>query len=123
MLQMTPHHRLLLAVQPVDFRKGINGLAALCRFTLQEDPLGGTVFVFVNRKRTAIKVLVYDGLGFWLCLKRFSRGKLPWWPKVHAHSFNIHPSPLHVLFSQGNPQHIKVPQDWRSVHPAAKPLP
>jgi transposase len=43
MLQLTPQSRIFLAVQPVDFRKGIDGLAALCRQTLHENPLGGTV--------------------------------------------------------------------------------
>tara|TARA_B100001750_G_C15407609_1_gene546073 strand:- start:824 stop:1120 length:297 start_codon:yes stop_codon:yes gene_type:complete len=94
MLQMTPHHRLLLAVAPVDFRKGINGLAALCSHVLKEDPLAGTVFVFVNRKRTSLKILVYDGLGFWLCLRRFSQGKLPWWPCHKDPSISVNPSQL-----------------------------
>ena len=45
MLQLTPQSRIFLAMQPVDFRKGIDGLAALCRQTLSENPLGGTVSV------------------------------------------------------------------------------
>ena len=49
MLQLTPQSRIFLAVQPVDFRKGIDGLAALCRQTLSENPLGGAVYVFRNR--------------------------------------------------------------------------
>ena len=69
MLQITPHHRLLLAVKPVDFRKGIDGLAALCRLSLEEDPFGGTLFIFSNRSRRLVKILVYDGQGFWLCTK------------------------------------------------------
>ena len=46
MIQITPQMRILLAVQPVDFRKGIDGLAALCRQALLGDPLSGTLFVF-----------------------------------------------------------------------------
>ena len=80
MLQLTPHHRLLLAVNPVDFRRGIDGLAAACQLVLNEQPLSGTVFVFANRSRTAVKILVYDGHGYWLCHRRFSKGKLKWWP-------------------------------------------
>ena len=67
MIQMTPQMRLLVAVEPVDFRRGIDGLARVCRETLSADPYSGTVFVFRNRRGTAIKVLAYDGQGFWLC--------------------------------------------------------
>ena len=66
MLQLTPQMRIYLAVQPVDFRKGIDGIAHVCRRTLDVDPFSGGVFVFRNRKRTALKILVYDGQGFWL---------------------------------------------------------
>jgi hypothetical protein len=52
MFQLTPQSRIFLAVQPVGFRKGIDGLAALCRTLLHENPLGGTVYVFRNRTDT-----------------------------------------------------------------------
>jgi transposase len=120
MLQITPHHRLLLAVKYVDFRKGIDSLAALCRQALEEDPFSGTVFVFTNRPRTSVKILVYDGLGFWLCQKRFSRGRLAWWPsKQEASRFSVKPSQLHILLSQGNPLDTPIPSDWRSVSPSS----
>ena len=67
MIQITPHMRILAAVEPIDFRAGIDALAANCRKHLQADPFSGTLFVFGNRARTAIKVLVYDGQGFWMC--------------------------------------------------------
>jgi len=65
--------RILVAIEPADFRCGIDGLARLCRTALAENPLSGTVFVFRNRRRTGIRVLVYDGQGFWLCYKRSRR--------------------------------------------------
>jgi len=80
MLQITAQHRLYIAVKPVDFRKGIDGLAAVCRKHLQRDPFTGAFFIFRNRRGTAIKLLIYDGNGFWLCQKRFSSGKVKWWP-------------------------------------------
>ena len=61
MLQLTPQSRIFLAVQPVDGRKGIDGLAALCRSLLHDKPLGGTVYVFRNRTGTTLKLLMYDG--------------------------------------------------------------
>ena len=123
MLQITPHHHLLLAVQPVDFRKGIDGLAALCRQTLQEDPFKGTFFIFTNKPRTTVKILVYDGKGFWLCTRRFSRGRLPWWPTHHASSFTLNPSQLYILLAQANPMDIPIPKDWRQVDAKFPKLP
>ena len=61
MIQITPQMRVMVAVEPADFRKGIDGLARLCQEALEQDPFGGWVFVFRNRKATALKVLVYDG--------------------------------------------------------------
>ncbi len=78
MLQITPQHRLLLATEPVDFRKGIDGLKAICRQQLCDDPFSGTIFAFCNKTKTSVKLLVYDATGFWLCQKRFSKGKLAW---------------------------------------------
>ena len=64
MIQVTPQMRILLAVQPADFRKGIDGLAQVCRQVLKKDPFSGYVFIFRNKRATAIKVLMYDGQGF-----------------------------------------------------------
>ncbi len=80
MIQVTPQMRILLAVQPADFRKGIDGLAQVCRGVLKKDPFSGYVFIFRNKRATAIKVLMYDGQGFWLCQKRLSKGRFTWWP-------------------------------------------
>ncbi len=72
MLQITPQMKILVAIDPVDFRKGIDGLVRLCKTVLEEDPFKGTVFAFRNRRDTAVKVLNYDSQGFWLCHKRMS---------------------------------------------------
>jgi hypothetical protein len=63
--------RILVAIESVDFRRGIDGLARLCRIELKTDPLCDHVFIFRNKSRTAIKILTYDGQGFWICHKRF----------------------------------------------------
>lgn len=118
MIQITPQMRILVAVQPADFRKGIDGLARLCRETLEQDPFGGGMFVFRNRRGTAVKVLVYDGQGFWLCHKRLSRGRFRWWPNqgtAAAQTLAAHQ--LHVLLSAGNPASTQGAPDWRPVVP------
>jgi transposase len=70
--------RIVVAVEPVDFRKGIDGLAAVCRKKLESDPFSGAVFVFVNKSRQALRLLIYDGHGYWLCHKRLSKGRFTW---------------------------------------------
>jgi len=60
MIQVTPQMRILVAVEAADFRKGIDGLARVCKEALGADPFGGTVFVFRNRRGTSIKLLAYD---------------------------------------------------------------
>jgi transposase len=57
MLQITQQMKILVAIEPADFRKGIDGLVRLCKDSLQQDPFEGAVFVFRNRRGTAIKVL------------------------------------------------------------------
>src|SRR5256886_5290676 len=81
MLAITPQMRILVAVEAVDFRKGIDSLAELCRAKLHADPFSGCLFVFRSRRATSIKVLVYDGQGFWLATKRLSKGRFRWWPQ------------------------------------------
>jgi transposase len=118
MLQITPQMKVLVAVAPVDFRKGIDGLAAVCKTSLQQDPFAGTVFVFRNRRATAIKVLVYDGQGFWLCQKRLSESRFRWWPSSDDHATTaVAAHELTVLFSAGNPNRTSAAPQWRSVTP------
>jgi hypothetical protein len=71
-LQLTPQMRILVAVEQTDIRRGIDGLCRACREALGADPMNGAVFVFRNRRAHAVKALVYDGQGFWLCQKRLS---------------------------------------------------
>jgi len=85
MLQLTPQSRIFVATAPVDFRKGIDGLGAVCRQILGENPLEGAVYVFRNRAGTALKLLLYDGQGYWLMMKRLSQGRFAWCPPVWTH--------------------------------------
>ncbi len=119
MLQITPQMKVLVAVEPVDFRKGIDGLASLCKEALQHDPFEGSVFVFRNRRATAIKALVYDGQGFWLCQKRLSQGRFRWWPAASADrgTTSLAAHQLLVLLSAGNPDRTSAAPEWRSVRP------
>ena len=112
MLQLTPHHSIHVAIEPIDFRKGINGLVAICQQHLSQEPFSGHIFVFRNRLKTAVKLLVYDGNGFWLCHKRFSSGKLAWWPDSKSSNITIPAMQLQVMLQQGNPMQAELPSPW-----------
>jgi transposase len=118
MIQITPQMRILVAIEPVDFRNGIDGLCRLCRRELRTDPFSGTLFVFCNRRRTALRILVYDGQGFWLCHKRLSAGRFHW---LHGpDSAKVKPFAayeLQTLLWNGNPARLEVPAPWRALSP------
>jgi len=118
-IQLTPQMRLLLAVEPVDFRKGIDGLVAVCRQRLQADPMAGALFVFSNRRRQALKILCYDGQGYWLCQKRLSQGRFGWWPQTGSQAtLGLEVHQLQLLLWNGNPNQAPTAPLWRRVAPA-----
>jgi transposase len=124
MIQLTPQMRIVAAVEPVDFRCGIDGLARLCKGMLKHDPFNGWVFVFRNRSAKAMKILVYDGQGFWLCHKRLSTGKFCWWPAgrpsgdgARAATKTLAVHQMQVLLSAGNPEATQAAPAWRPVGP------
>lgn len=115
MIQVTPQMRIMVAVQPIDFRKGIDGIARLCRTHLNSDPFSGTMFVFQNRSRTALRILVYDGQGFWLCHKRMSVGRFRWWPSATGEATPMQAHELQVLICGGDPSTTKAAPPWRRI--------
>ena len=120
MIQITPQMRILVAVSPADFRCGIDGLARLCRAALKADPFSGTVFVFRNRRRTAVKILTYDGQGFWLCYKRLSTGQFRWWPTKPGEAVSaLQAHELYVLLRGGDPGATSAAPIWRRVDKVA----
>lgn len=124
MIQLVPHLRVLVAYEPVDFRKGIDSLSGLCRQRFDEDPFSGALFVFRNRSGTAIKLLVYDGQGFWLCQKRLSKGRLQWWPPRGEGVLAMLPAEeVSVLLYNGRPRDAAMATPWRRISsPLTSPL-
>ncbi len=115
MIQITPQMRILVAVEAVDFRKGIDGLARVSREVLQADPFCGALFVFRNRRGTAIKILVYDSQGFWLAQKRLSRGRFRWWPTSATTAATLEAHQLQRLIMAGDPAARDAAPVWRRV--------
>jgi len=121
MIQITPQMRILAAIEPVDFRKGIDGLARICRDVIRIDPFSGALFLFRNRAATSVKLIVYDSQGYWLCQKRLSRGRFRWWPdtdRPDARHRELAAHEIQILLWSGNPEGSGIPPEWKRIEPA-----
>jgi transposase len=98
--------RVLVATKPVDFRKGMDGLAALAKETLAQDPFSGAVLVFRSRRADRIKMLVWDGSGLLLIWKRLEQGAFKW-PPITDGVMRLSPAQLAALVEG---------LDWSRVH-------
>jgi transposase len=74
MLTLPSSVRIYVAAEPVDLRRGFDGLAAAARSVIRADPLSGHLFVFLNRRRNRIKVLAWDRTGYLILYKRLEKG-------------------------------------------------
>jgi transposase len=115
LIQITPQMRVLVATEPVDGRKGIDSLARLCQDKLAEDPFSGCVFVFRSRSGTAIRLLTYDGQGFWLLQKRLSKGRFQWWPEASGASKPLEAYEAQLLLAAGDLSRVRAAPMWRRV--------
>jgi transposase len=116
MIQVTPNMKVLVAREALDFRTGIDGTAAVCRTVLHDDPLGGKLFVFRNRSRTMIRILVFDGQGYWIMTKRLSAGRFRYWLDApEGAGDGIDPHQLHVLLAAGDWTRTSPAEYWRKV--------
>jgi transposase len=78
MIHLTAESEVMLALKPVDFRRGIDSLSGLCQYELKQNPRSGVLFVFISKDKTKVRVLVYEDNGFWLMTKRLSAGTFTW---------------------------------------------
>jgi len=115
LIQITPQLRILVAVEAIDGRKGIDSLAQLCREKLNADPFSGCLFIFRSRRGTAIKILAYDGQGFWLATKRLSKGRFRWWPSGAEPAQKLRAHQAQLRLAAGNPE-TEAPPAWRPLH-------
>ena len=106
MIPLTAQSRILLATHPADFRKGLDGFISLCRLELLQDPRSDTLFVFINKDHTMLRVLSYDGSGFWLMTKRLSKGKFRGWPNDGQALGSVTARELSLLLKGGDGQRL-----------------
>ena len=98
--------RVMVATKPVDFRKGMEGLAALVREAMASDPFCGTVYVFRAKRADRVKLIFWDGTGMVLVAKRLEDGKFRW-PRIDDGMMRLSSAQLLALLEG---------LDWRRVH-------
>jgi transposase len=116
MIHISPQMRVLVAIERVDGRKGIDSLVRLCQEKLAEDPFSGCVFVFRSRSGTAIRLLNYDGQGYWLAQKRLSKGKFVWWPEGSEAAKPLEAYEAQLLMAAGDVSRVRAAPMWRRVN-------
>lgn len=115
MLTIGPNTQIYCAISPVDFRNGIDGLCGICKRELRlRNVFSGSAFVFCNKRRTSIKILIYDGQGFWLCQKRLSCGKLHYWPKVKKKNYSLLSKVALTLLTNNNDPNVAI-ATWKKL--------
>ncbi len=98
--------RVFVSTRPVDFRKGLDGLAAVVQSQLRLDPFCGAIFVFRAKRADRVKLLVWDGGGLTMIYKRLERGAFRW-PRIEDGVMRLSMAQLGALFEG---------LDWRRVH-------
>jgi transposase len=111
MLALAPGTQVFLASQPVDMRKGFDGLAAFAQQVLDLDPFGGQLFLFRSKRADYLKALYWDGSGLCLFAKRLEKGKFVWPPLANGYQI-LTPAQLATLIEG---------MDWRRTIAPSKP--
>lgn len=88
--------RVMVALKPVDFRKGMDGLAALVKEELKADPFGGVIYVFRAKRADRLKLIFWDGSGLVLVSKRLGDGRFKW-PKITEDVMRLSPAQFTTL--------------------------
>ncbi len=102
--------KVLVATKPVDFRKGMGGLAALVQDALLKDPYSGVIYVFRAKRADRVKMIWWDGTGLWLLAKTLEQGGFSW-PKAQDGVMRLTPAQLSALLEG---------LDWRRVQSARR---
>jgi len=117
MIQIPANANVLIMHEPISFRNGIDGISAMVRRVLEKEPMDGGFFIFRNKARHMLRILYYDGGGYWLCTKRLSKGSFSSWPQGDG---TCRCSPLlvrelQILIWGGDPWSCNFPDLFRKV--------
>lgn len=105
---------LLCVIEPMDMRRGADGLSTWIQAQLGQAPAAGTGFIFTNKPRTRIKLVVWDGNGVWLCMRRLHKGSFVW-PKFGDSTFELTQEEWKWLIQGVDWQRLsaQLPDGWR----------
>ncbi len=124
MLTFAATIKVYLALGATDMRKSFDGLAGSVRSLLAEDPLSGHLFAFCNRRRNMVKIIYWDGAGFWLVAKRLARGTFAWPSPQHDQpSLELRPDQLSALLGGVDLEKTTWQPWWRSSAGESPQLP
>jgi transposase len=115
--------RIYIAAEPIDLRRGFDGLAAATREVIRENPLNGHLFVFLNRRKNRVKVLMWDRTGYLLLYKRLERGTffLPTVPKPGARHVEVDAGELGLMMEGVDLKDARRRERWRRLPHADPP--
>lgn len=118
MIQIPANATVFVMHEPISFRNGIDGTSAIARLILDKEPMNGAYFVFRNKRGHSLRVLYYDGAGYWLCLRRLSKGTFnAAWParSEKGPCSSLLARELQILIWGGDPTSCRFPEMWRKV--------
>lgn len=115
MIQFPANARIIVMHDPISFRCGIEGTVGVARVVLQQEPMNGAFFVFRNKRRQMLRILYFDGSGYWLCTKRLSQGRFLAWPTGDGPCSPLLAREIQILIWGGDPGSCHFPALWRQV--------
>src|SRR4051812_11100150 len=116
MFGLGPATKIYIAVEGVDMRKGFDGLFGLVHDRLGQDPLSGHLFLFSNRARSRLKVLVWDGSGLWVCAKRLEKGRFRWPAAKDGNCIVMRPEEMAMLVNGLDLADARPAQELAAAH-------
>lgn len=119
MIHIPAQMRVLVAIEAVDGRKGIDSLVRVCPEKLSEDPIRGGVFIFRSRRGTSIRLLSYDGQGYWLAQKRLWRGRFRWWPESSSPARALEAYEAQLWMAAGDVWRVRAAPMFHPIAPKA----
>lgn len=121
MLTLPSSVRIYLATAPTDLRKGFDGLAAATHHVIRQDPLSGHLFVFINRRRNRMKILVWQASGYLLLYKRLEQGtfKLPLEPIDGQKSVRLEAADLALMLEGIDLRGARRRKNWTPANSVA----
>ena len=119
MIALRSDLKVVLAAQPVDFRKSVHTLSALVSEALRANPYCGDVFVFRSKRADRVKLLAWDGSGLWVCAKRLEKGRFRWPAAQDGRSITMRPEELAMLVNGLDVAEARPRKNWLRRLPAA----